>query len=112
MRRFGCARGHRIISEDDPEELERRRVAKVDAKERFKKGMAKLTATPPGWQSAERELDAVLHLGDYLYEYDSDPDSYGAGQADAMGRTFPASNNRELITLEDYRRRCATHIVT
>mgnify|MGYP000004633850 FL=1 len=70
---------------------------------------------PAGYFNVYREiagldnLDAVLHLGDYLYEYDSDPDSYGAAQAEAMGRTFPASNNRELITLEDYRHRYAIY---
>ena len=70
---------------------------------------------PAGYFNVYREiagldnLDVVLHLGDYLYEYDSDPDSYGAAQAEAMDRTFPASNNRELITLEDYRHRYAIY---
>jgi len=70
---------------------------------------------PAGYFNVYREiagqsnLDAVVHLGDYLYEYDSDPGSYGAADAQAMGRTFPAANNRELISLDDYRHRYAIY---
>ena len=53
----------------------------------------------------EQGLDAVLHLGDYLYEYDSQ--SYAGGDAEAMGRLLPANNDVELLTLLDYRRRYA-----
>lgn len=51
------------------------------------------------------DLDAVVHLGDYLYEYSSDATSYGAGDAQTLGRTFPEANNVELIELADYRAR-------
>src|SRR5690606_4921645 len=53
----------------------------------------------------EQGLDAVLHLGDYLYEYDSQ--GYAGGDAEAMGRLLPANNDVELLTLLDYRRRYA-----
>lgn len=53
----------------------------------------------------QADLDAVVHLGDYIYEYRSDPDSYASEEAQALGRTFPENNNRELLTLADYRRR-------
>lgn len=53
----------------------------------------------------QADLDAVVHLGDYIYEYSSDPDSYASEEAQALGRTFPENNNRELLTLADYRRR-------
>jgi alkaline phosphatase D len=50
--------------------------------------------------AAQREdLDAVLHLGDYLYEYGRD--GYANEQAAALGRlVLPAT---ELLTLADYR---------
>lgn len=55
--------------------------------------------------AGQAELDAVVHLGDYIYEYSSEAGSYAAADAEALGRTFPDDNNRELITLTDYRRR-------
>ena len=70
---------------------------------------------PAGYFNVYREvsklsdLDAVVHLGDYIYEYSSESSSYGAGDADALGRTFPDNNNLELIELEDYRRRYAIY---
>ncbi|MBW3198246.1 alkaline phosphatase D family protein [Marinobacter nauticus] len=57
----------------------------------------------------QADLDAVVHLGDYIYEYSSDPDSYASEEAQALGRTFPENNNRELLTLVDYRRRYAIY---
>jgi alkaline phosphatase D len=54
--------------------------------------------------AAQRDdLDAALHLGDYLYEYGRD--GYGNEQATALGRlVLPAT---ELLTLADYRQRYA-----
>jgi len=66
---------------------------------------------PAGYFNVYREiskrddLDAVVHLGDYLYEYSSAADSYGAEDAATLNRTFPADNDLELIRLKDYRRR-------
>ncbi len=49
-------------------------------------------------QIAERnDLDAVIHLGDYIYEYESG----GYGYSDAIGRGHLPEN--EIITLDDYR---------
>ncbi|WP_100637965.1 alkaline phosphatase D family protein [Marinobacter salexigens] len=55
--------------------------------------------------SKRNDLDAVVHLGDYIYEYSSEAGSYAAADAAALGRTFPADNDLELIKLKDYRRR-------
>ncbi|MDO6441487.1 alkaline phosphatase [Marinobacter sp. 2_MG-2023] len=66
---------------------------------------------PAGYFNVYREiskrddLDAVVHLGDYIYEYSSEAGSYAAADAAALGRTFPTDNNLELIRLDDYRRR-------
>lgn len=66
---------------------------------------------PAGFFNVYREiasrddLDAVVHLGDYIYEYSSEAESYAAGDADVIGRRFPPDNDRELLTLADYRGR-------
>ncbi|NHK29092.1 alkaline phosphatase [Parvularcula flava] len=45
------------------------------------------------------EIDAVIHLGDYLYEYG--PDGYGAEVGEALGRQHQPA--REIVSLQDYR---------
>lgn len=47
--------------------------------------------------SERNDLDAVLHLGDYLYEYAT----YGYGYTAAVGRTHQPNNT--LLSLDDYR---------
>jgi len=64
-----------------------------------------------GWFSAYRhlaardDLHAVLHLGDYLYEYA--PGEYGMGQANVDVR--PHVPAREMVSLADYRQRHAQY---
>ncbi len=64
-----------------------------------------------GWFSAYRhlakrnDLHAVLHLGDYLYEYA--PGEYGYGQSERDIRTHEPKN--EIRTLADYRIRHAQY---
>jgi alkaline phosphatase D len=59
-------------------------------------------------QLAERsDLDAVIHLGDYLYEYAAD--GYATERAAEFGRLYAADNRCELLTLQDYRRRYACY---
>ncbi|MBD0427337.1 alkaline phosphatase D family protein [Aquisalinus flavus] len=45
------------------------------------------------------EIDAVIHLGDYIYEYG--PDGYGAEVGAALGRQHQPA--REIVSLQDYR---------
>ena len=53
---------------------------------------------------AERpDLDAILHVGDYVYEYGNG----GYGDGPAMGR--PHQPPHEMVTLADYRLRHATY---
>jgi len=49
------------------------------------------------------DIDAILHLGDYIYEYGMG--GYGTENAEAMGRALPEDNNGEIISLVDYRKR-------
>ncbi|MEV0693315.1 alkaline phosphatase D family protein [Streptomyces sp. NPDC050388] len=53
--------------------------------------------------AARGDLDAWLHLGDYIYEY-------GAGEYGTRGRTVrPHAPAHEIVTLADYRVRHATY---
>ncbi|MEG2637589.1 MAG: alkaline phosphatase D family protein, partial [Acinetobacter sp.] len=53
------------------------------------------------------ELDAIIHLGDYIYEYGQG--GYATGDAEKLGRTFAAGNESEIIKLDDYRKRYALY---
>ncbi|MFD7440791.1 alkaline phosphatase D family protein [Streptomyces sp. NPDC059909] len=55
---------------------------------------------------ADEDLDAVFHLGDYLYEYAVNA---VGGARNYTDRRLPAHFNRETITLEDYRLRYALY---
>jgi alkaline phosphatase D len=54
----------------------------------------------------EDDVDAVLHLGDYLYEYAVD--AHGGDRADPS-LNLPDAFNKETTTLEDYRLRYALY---
>ncbi len=51
------------------------------------------------------DLNAVIHLGDYIYEYG--PDGYGGEIGEELGRAH--NPPKEIITLEDYRLRHAQY---
>ncbi|MEI5009963.1 alkaline phosphatase D family protein [Streptomyces sp. PmtA] len=55
---------------------------------------------------ADEDLDAVFHLGDYLYEYAVNA---VGGARNHTDRRLPAHFNRETVTLEDYRLRYALY---
>lgn len=57
--------------------------------------------------SQDDSIDFVLHLGDYIYEYGAG--GYGYDNAERIGRTFPDNNNKEIVSLDDYRRRYALY---
>ena len=62
-------------------------------------------------------LDVSLHLGDYIYEYgtyenddfDAKIPSYATSKASSINREFPSDNNKECLTLNDYRKRYALY---
>lgn len=76
---------------------------------RLRLGVVSCSNLPFGYFSAYRhlaarhDLDLVLHLGDYLYEYA--PDTYGDGRA--LGRVHTPA--REIVSLDDYRTRHAQY---
>lgn len=51
------------------------------------------------------DLDAIIHLGDYLYEYG--PDGYGGDVGAQNGRAH--NPPKEIVTLDDYRKRHAQY---
>ena len=55
--------------------------------------------------ASEPGLDAIVHLGDYMYEYGTD--GYGGDVAAKLGR--PHDPPTEVISLSDYRRRHAQY---
>lgn len=62
----------------------------------------------PYTEAAKRnDIDVVLHLGDYIYEYASD--GYATENAQKIGRTLAPDNQSETISLEDYRKRYALY---
>lgn len=54
---------------------------------------------------AKQDVDAVLHLGDYLYEYTAQ--GYASERAQEFGRVVEPAN--ELLALQDYRTRYAQY---
>ena len=57
--------------------------------------------------AAKSDAQYAIHLGDYIYEYGSDPKKFGNTDAVALGRvTSPAS---DIFSLSDYRTRYATY---
>ena len=58
-------------------------------------------------EMAKQNVDAVLHLGDYIYEYGQG--GYATENAQALGRTLAPDNNKELLNLADYRKRYALY---
>ena len=53
----------------------------------------------------EDNLDAVIHLGDYIYEYGRD--GYGGEAGKALGREHQPAH--EIVSLDDYRQRHAQY---
>jgi alkaline phosphatase D len=57
--------------------------------------------------AARPDLDAVLHLGDYIYEYPNAGYGNGGGDGRPFGRV--PTPDRELFSLDDYRARYAQY---
>ena len=58
-------------------------------------------------EMAKQNVDVVIHLGDYIYEYGAD--GYATEDAARLGRTLATDNNKEIIKLDDYRKRYALY---
>lgn len=97
----------RAFGHDSP--VGRARTAPGKNQARARLAVASCSNYPYGYFNAyaaiaqRADLDAVLHLGDYLYEYQNG--AYGDGSA--LGRV--PSPDREIVTLADYRQRHAQY---
>lgn len=75
--------------------------------------IASCSLYPNGYFNAYRaiadmdRLDAVVHLGDYIYEYGAGPDDYGMGNGRTLGRA--PQPVYEIVSLNDYRTRHAQY---
>ncbi len=58
-------------------------------------------------QAVKSDALFALHLGDYIYEYGSDPAKYGSKDAAALGRVAVPAN--DIVSLADYRARYAQY---
>lgn len=58
-------------------------------------------------EMAKQEVDVVIHLGDYIYEYGQD--GYATEDAKKLERLLASDNNKEIIKLDDYRKRYALY---
>ena len=58
-------------------------------------------------EMAKQDVDVVIHLGDYIYEYGQD--GYATEDAQKLGRLLASDNNKEIIKLDDYRKRYALY---
>ena len=61
------------------------------------------------WDAVSKleRVDAVIHLGDYIYEYGAEPDDYGMASGARLNRTPQPPH--EIVSLADYRTRHAQY---
>jgi len=89
----------------------RTKTLPAGAVERFNMAVCSCSNYPAGYFNAYRELantpdlDLVLHLGDYIYEYSAD--GYASDEAENMGRVVDPLH--ELVDYGDYARRHALY---
>ena len=57
--------------------------------------------------AAKSDAQYAVHLGDYLYEYGSDPSKFGNKDAVSLGRVTAPAN--DIVSLSDYRTRYALY---
>lgn len=61
------------------------------------------------WDAVSKleRVDAVVHLGDYIYEYGAEPDAYGMASGSRLNRVPEPAH--EIVSLSDYRTRHAQY---
>lgn len=100
---------YRFESQGGRSAIGRTRTLPRDGVGRLRLGVVSCSNLPQGYFNAyaclarRADLDAVLHLGDYIYEYPNK--RYGDGTA--LGR-IPAPD-KEIVALQDYRARHAQY---
>ncbi|WP_423186512.1 alkaline phosphatase D family protein [Alishewanella sp. d11] len=104
---------YRFIGANSESSIGRTRTLAARGNTAVKLAVFSCSNYPAGYFNVYREaakqadLDAVIHLGDYLYEYAAD--GYATEHAAALGRTLAADNATETVSLQDYRKRYALY---
>ena len=101
---------YRFLTGDKVSPVGRTRTVATDALASATFAVVSCANYPAGYFNVYREIanqdvDAVLHLGDYLYEYNKD--GYASERAEEFGRVVMPET--ELLTLDDYRTRYAQY---
>lgn len=104
---------YRFIGASEQSPVGRTRTLPAAGVEQVKLAVFSCSNYPAGYFNAYQlaaqsdDWDAVLHLGDYIYEYPAD--GYATERSAEIGRTLPEDNGGELLTLTDYRKRYALY---
>nr|WP_281383117.1 alkaline phosphatase D family protein [Microbulbifer rhizosphaerae] len=109
----GASYFYRFIGASEQSPVGRTRTLPEGGVEQVKLAVFSCSNYPAGYFNAYQlaaqsdDWDAVLHLGDYIYEYPVD--GYATERSAEIGRALPEDNGGELLTLTDYRKRYALY---
>jgi alkaline phosphatase D len=104
---------YRFIGLDSFSPIGRAKTLPVGNIDQIKMVVVSCSNYPAGYFNAysdaakQNNLDVVLHLGDYIYEYPMG--GYATKNAEKIGRQLAPDNSGEIITLSDYRKRYAIY---
>jgi len=106
----GSSYYYRFLTGDKVSAVGRTRTAATGTLATASLAVVSCASLPHGYfnvyrEVAKQEVDAVVHLGDYLYEYDRG--SYDSARAEELGRLVEPPG--ELLSLADYRTRYAQY---
>jgi len=114
---------YRFNSNDTLSSIGTTKTLPTDTPEQVKMAVFTCANYPNGYfnvydaASKIEDLDVTIHVGDYIYEYGMYEDddfeaktpAYATKKAETIGRVLPEDNNKELYTLDDYRKRYALY---
>lgn len=104
---------YRFVGLNTQSPIGRAKTLPINNVEQIKMAVVSCSNYPAGYFNAytdaakQKDLDVVLHLGDYIYEYPMG--GYATENAEKIGRQLAADNSGEIITLSDYRKRYAIY---
>jgi len=104
---------YRFMGLNTQSPIGRAKTLPINNVEQIKMAVVSCSNYPAGYfnvytdAAKQKDLDIVLHLGDYIYEYPMG--GYATENAEKIGRQLAADNSGEIITLSDYRKRYAIY---
>ena len=104
---------YRFIGANTTSPIGRAKTLPIENVEQVKMVVVSCSNYPAGYFNAytdaatQKDLDVVLHLGDYIYEYPMG--GYATENAEKINRKLADDNSGEIITLNDYRKRYAIY---